>query len=757
MIGNTVSHYKILEQLGQGGMGVVYKAYDTKLKREVAIKFLSPEISLHEDDRERFMIEAQAAAALNHPNIATIYAIEEIHDELFIVMEYIDGPNLQKLLDDCSDSPLPIERASHYTVQIAAGLQAAHEKGIVHRDVKPANVMLTAKDQVKITDFGLAKMAQAGLAMKTGIAAGTAAYMAPEQVRGEEVDARADIWALGVVIYQMLSGTLPFKGLYEAAFFYSILNEEPAPITTLNPAVPAPIAAVIEKALQKNLQRRFQSMKELQAALQMPALQSKMQSARRELADAAFFPALTAAKNIPALAVLPFVDMSPQKDQEYFCDGMAEELINALTQIEDWRVVSRTSAFQFKTQAQDVRRIGEQLKVETVLAGSVRKAGNRLRITAQLINVADGFQLWSEKYDRELDDVFAIQDEIAGAIVTKLKMKLGGDLEKPLVKHYTENLEAYNVYLQARFHLNKRTEEGLQKGLAYCEQALALDPAFAPAYAGLADGFILLGFQGFFPPHEAMPKAKSAAEKALGLDETLAEAHTSLGCIYAVYDLSWQESAQHFQRAIALKPNEATGHYWYAIWHLLPRGQFEQCRFEINKAQELDPLSLVLKAGIGWQYYFARQFDQAIAALQQTLELDANFIFARDILGQAYLQKGMNEQALAEMEKAVALSNRRTLSLSALGHAYATVGKREQAQRVLEELHQAAAQKYVSSYDRAMIYVGLGDNDQALAWLEKAFAEHNGWVVFLKVEPRLDALRPDARFGALLKKARLAE
>lgn len=749
MIGNTISHYKILAPLGEGGMGVVYQAHDTKLKREVAIKFLPPEISLREDDRERFMIEAQAAAALNHPNIATIHAIEEVADELFIVMEYIDGPSLQKLLDDCSGSPLPFERANHYTVQIAAGLHAAHEKGIVHRDIKPANVMLTSKDQVKITDFGLAKMAQASFAIPAGRIAGTAAYMSPEQVRGEETDARADIWALGVVMYQMLTGTLPFKGFYESALFYSILNEESEPITTLNPAVPTAMVAVVEKALQKNLRQRFQSMKELQAALQPPAPPAKLQTA--------FFSPLPAAKNIPALAVLPFTDMSPQKDQEYFCDGMAEELINALTQIEDWRVVSRTSAFQFKAQAQDVRQIGEQLKVDTVLAGSVRKAGNRLRITAQLVNVADGFQIWSEKYDRELDDVFAIQDEIAGAIVTKLKMKLGGDRETPLVKHYTENLEAYNLYLQARFHLNKRTEEGLQKGVMYCEQALASDPAFAPAYAGLADGFILLGFQGFLPPQDTMPKAKSAAEKALALDETLAEAHTSLGCIHAVYDLNWQESAQHFQRAIALKPNEATAHYWYAIWNLLPRGQFEACRQEIQKALELDPLALVLKAGIGWQYYFARQYDQAIAALQKTLELDANFIFARDLLGQAYLQKGMIEQALSEMEKAVALSHRRTLSLSTLGHAYATAGKREPAQQILAELQNVATQKYVSVYDLALIYVGLHDHDQALAWLEKAYAEHNGWVVFLKVEPRLDALRADARFAALLKKARLEE
>jgi len=447
--------------------------------------------------------------------------------------------------------------------------------------------------------------------------------------------------------------------------------------------------------------------------------------------------------------------LSVQKDQEYFCDGLAEELIDALTKISGWRVVSRTSAFSFKNQNLDIRAIGERLNASHALEGSVRKAGNRLRITAQLVNVQDGFQLWSEKYDRELDDVFAIQDDIAGAIIKRLQMKLTGAQETELVKRYTKNLEAYNLYLQARFHLNKRTEEGLKKGVAYCEQAIVLDPEYALAYAGLADGFALLGFQGFLPPNEAMPRAKAAAEKALAIDETLAEAHTSLGCIRAIYEWNWRESEKEFKRALELKPNDGAAHYWHALWYLLPTGQFEICLAEIQKAQELDPLSLVLKAGIGWQYYFARQFDQAIAALQKTLEMDENFLFAHDLLGQAYLQKGMHEQAIVEMEKAVALSNRRTLSLGTLGHAYAISGKSAEAQKILAELLELAKSKYVSSYDIALVYAGLGENGQALAWLEKAFAEHNGWLVFLQVEPRLEPLRAEARFSALLKKVGL--
>jgi len=745
MIGNTISHYKILEQLGTGGMGVVYKAYDVRLKREVAIKFLPPEISLREPERARFMIEAQAAAALNHPNIATIYAIEEVDDELFIVMEFIDGADLKKLL--INHCQLSIDNCLAYAIQIADGLQAAHDKGIVHRDIKPANIMLIprGRDQVKITDFGLAKMAQASSLTKAGMTLGTAAYMSPEQAQGLPIDHRTDIWALGVVLYEMLTGALPFHGEYEQAIFYEIVNVDPQPIPPAleRLALHTSLQRLVNKALAKKVAERYQQMDEMAQALR--AIQKSL------AAETAFAPAAAST----SIVVLPFADLSAQKDQEYFCDGLAEELIDALTKISGWRVVSRTSAFSFKSQNLDIRTIGERLNASHALEGSMRKAGNRLRITAQLVNVTDGFQLWSEKYDRELDDVFAIQDGIAAAIVKKLQMKLTGAQETELVKRYTKNLDAYNLYLQARFHLNKRTEEGLKKGVAYCEQAIALDPEYALAYAGLADGFALLGFQGFLPPNGAMPQAKAAAEKALAIDEALAEAHTSLGCIRAIYEWNWRESEKEFKRALELEPNDGAAHYWHALWYLLPTGQFDKCLAEIQKALELDPLALVLKAGIGWQYYFARQFEQAIAALQKTLEMDENFLFARDILGQTYLQKGMPEQALAEMEKAVALSHRRTLSLGTLGHACAISGKSAEAQKILQELLELAKSKYVSSYDIALVYAGLGENDQALTWLEKAFAEHNGWLVFLKVEPRLEPLRAEARFSALLKKVGL--
>ncbi len=745
MLGQIISHYKILEKLGAGGMGVVYKAQDLKLDRFVVLKFLSPDLTRDEKAKERFIVEAKAASALDHPNVCTIYEINETDDgKLFIAMAYYEGETLAaKIKQQKENSKASLDWAIDITVQIASGLARAHEAGIVHRDIKPANIIITKRKEVKILDFGLAKLAGQQHLAKSGATLGTIAYMSPEQAQGLEVDHRTDIGSLGVVMYEMLTGQLPFQGHYDQAVMYAIVNTELEPITKLRSEVPAELERLVQKALQKNPAHRYQKMEEVLANFKLAGAKVATKISPPE------------EKSRLAIVVLPFTDLSPQKDQEYFCDGLTEELIDALTKLEGCRMVSRTSAFAFKGKELDIRTIGKQLNVSHALEGSVRKAGNRLRITAQLTNVEDGFQLWSEKYDRELDDVFAIQDDIADAIVKKLKMKLTGAQQTVLVKRYTKNLEAYNLYLLARFHLNKRTEEGLQKGVAYCEQAIALEPGYALAYAGLADGYALLGFQGFIPPKEAMPKAKASAEQALTIDDELAEAHISLGCIRALYERNWPESAKAFQRALELHPNNSTAHYWHALWYLLPTGQFEQCLAEIKRALELDPLSLVLKAGIGWQYYFARQFEQAIAALQKTLEMDENFLFAHDLLGQAYLQKGMHEQAIAEMEKAVALSNRRTLSLSTLGHGYAISGKSAEAQKILKELLELAKSKYVSSYDIALVYAGLGENGQALAWLEKAFAEHNGWLVFLKVEPRLEPLRAEARFSVLLEKVGL--
>ncbi len=739
MIGQTLLHYKILSELGRGGMGVVYKAHDTKLNRTVALKFLPPDLTREQEAIDRFINEAQAASSLDHANICTIYEINETAEaQLFIAMAGYDGETLQEKI---ARGKLQVAEAIDIATQIARGLERAHEAGIVHRDLKPSNLIITTRGEVKIIDFGLAKLAGQMHFTKAGKLSGTVAYMSPEQVQGQPIDHRTDIWSLGVVLYEMLTGALPFQGEGDQALIFSIVNEEARVIASLRKETPALLAQLVHKAMQKNPAARHQTMAEV----------------IRDLARLLDQATVSSEKSIPAIVVLPFADLSPQKDQEYFCDGLTEELVNALSKIEGWRVVSRTSAFAFKGKEQDVRVIGKQLNVSHALEGSVRKAGNHLRLTAQLTSVGDGFQLWSGKYDRELGDVFAIQDDIAGAIVDKLKMKLARNQQAQLIKRYTENLAAYNLYLQARFYLNKRTEPGLRKSITFCEQAIALEPGYALAYAGLADSYILLCFQGFLPPQEAMPKAKAAVEQALAIDETLAEAHTSLGCIRAIYEHDWAGSEKDFLRALALNPNHSMTRYWYALWYLLLTGQFERALAETQKALEFDPLSLVINTGRGWQFYLAGQHERALEAIQQTLEMDKDYVFARDLLGQIYAQQGRYEEAIAELEKVVALSNRRTLSLAALGHVYAVAGKIDEAQQILDELLALAQQKYVSAYDIALIYAGLAEHERALDWLEKAYAEHNCWLGFLNIEPRFYGLRAEARFGALLKRVGLSQ
>lgn len=741
MIGQTLRHYKILSELGRGGMGVVYKALDTKLNRTVALKFLPPDLTRDQEAIDRFINEAQAASSLDHANICTIYEINETAEgQLYIAMAGYDGQTLEKKIAGADSRPsLRIEDAIDIAMQIARGLERAHEAGIIHRDIKPSNVIITTRGEVKIIDFGLAKLAGQRHFTKTGNLSGTVAYMSPEQVQGQAIDHRTDIWSLGVVLYEMLTGALPFQGEGDQALIFSIVNEEARVIASLRKETPALLVQLVHKAMQKNPAARHQTMAEV----------------IRDLARLLDQATASSEKNIPAIVVLPFADLSPQKDQEYFCDGITEELVNALSKIEGWRVVSRTSSFAFKGKEQDIRAIGKKLNVSHALEGSVRKAGNRLRLSAQLTSVEDGFQLWSGKYDREMGDVFAIQDDIAGAIVDKLKMKLAGDQQAQLIKRYTENLAAYNLYLQARFYLNKRTEPGLRKSITFCEQAIALEPGYALAYAGLADSYILLCFQGFLPPQEAMPKAKAAVEQALAIDETLAEAHTSLGCIRAIYEHDWAGSEKEFLRALALNPNHSMTHYWYALWYLLLTGQCEAALAETQKALEFDPLSLVINTGRGWQFYLAGQHERALLALEQTLEMDKDYVFARDLLGQIYAQQGRYEEAIDELEKAVALSNRRTLSLAALGHVYAVAGKTDEAKQILEELLALAQQKYVSSYDVALIYAGLSENERAMEWLEKAYEEHNCWLGFLNIEPRFHRLRQEARFVALLEKVGL--
>jgi serine/threonine protein kinase len=490
MIGKTVSHYKILEEIGRGGMGVVYKAKDTKLKRTVALKFLPPELIRDPEAKERFIHEAQAASALDHPNIGTIYEIDETADgQTFIVMAYYEGETLKEKLEK---GAIDFEEAYDIVILIASGLAEAHEKGIVHRDIKPSNVLITERGRVEIIDFGLAKLAEQTKITREGTTLGTVAYMSPEQTRGKEVDHRTDIWSLGVILYETVIGQKPFKGDYDQAVIYSILNEEPTDIRKLRSDAPAAIEKIIKKALAKSPEKRYQKIEEFVADLRLV----REKHVKKASAEQPF-------SGKHSIAVLPFVDMSPKKDQEYFCDGLSEELINALTHIKKLRVAARTSAFSFKGEKYDVREIGDKLNVDTVLEGSIRKAGERLRITAQLVSATDGYHLWSEKYDRNMEDIFAIQDEISLAIVDKLKIELLGDEAALLVKRGTDDLEAYDLYIKGRFFWEQRGK-GIGKAVECFKRAVARDPNYAQAYAGLADSYNLLAFYGFMPSRDAL-------------------------------------------------------------------------------------------------------------------------------------------------------------------------------------------------------------------------------------------------------------
>jgi serine/threonine-protein kinase len=742
--GKLVSHYKIIEKLGAGGMGVVYKAEDTRLKRNVALKFLPPELTRDGEAKERFVLEAQAASALDHPNICNIHEIDETDDgQLFIAMACYDGETLRRKL---KQGPLGMEEALDITIQVAHGLLKAHEKGIVHRDVKPANIMITSDGVVKIMDFGLAKLAgQTGLT-KAGTTVGTVAYMSPEQARGREIDHGADIWSLGIVLYEMITGELPFKGEADQAVIYSILNEEPIPAANMRAGVPSELETNINKALAKNPELRYETVRDFLADL------TKARGALEGDVSKRF----SGRKTKPSVAVLPFTDMSPQQDQEYFCDGMAEELISALTNLEGLQVASRTSAFQFKGKAYSICEIGRRLNVQNVLEGSVRKAGNRLRITAELVSIADGYHLWSEKYDRELEDIFAIQDEISLAIVDKLKPKLLAGEKAKLVKRFTDSQEAYNLYLKGRYFWNRRYEVGMQRGLVCFQQAIDIDPLYALAYTGIADSNNFLGLYGLLRPLEAYPRAKEAAEKALEIDDTIAEVHASLGWIRMYFNWDWSAAEKEFRRAIELNPNYATAHEWYSML-LAAMGRYDEAITEIKRAQELDPLSLIVNAMVGCNYYFARQFDRAIEQLQKTLELDPNFSMTLLFLGAAYAGKAMWKDAISALQKLAYLSEGRPFAAAFLGSVQAMSGQREEALKTLGQLDKVSAKVYFSPWHRALIHMGLGDKDRAFECLEKAYLERESFFAFLNELPLIDSLRSDPRFATLVKKTGLGE
>jgi len=737
LAGTRLGSYEVEGLLGRGGMGVVYMARQVSLDRLVALKILPPNLSRDPSYISRFKREARAVAKLSHTNIVQIFDISEENELHFFSMEFIDGRTLDSFLEERGS--LEPDEAVRIISQAARGIEHAHRSGIIHRDIKPSNIILDEPGNVKVMDFGLARIADDHSKLtQSGALMGTLDYMSPEQCRGDELDERTDIYSLGVVLYEMLSGRVPFEAPNEAALINKIINEKSAEVSSVNPNVPSGLNDVVSRAISKTRETRYHSIGEFLEDVSKLSALGHSTSMSQEKAS-------------PSIAVLPFVNMSADPEQEYFCDGLAEELINALTQIKDLHVVARTSAFSFKGEKLDVRDIGKKLNVATVLEGSVRKAGNRLRITGQLVNVADGYHLWSERFDREMDDVFAIQDEITLAIVEKLKPKLLKEEKAKVAKRQTVDLEAYNLYLKGRWFSGKMNVEDIEKAIDYFWQAIRKDPNFALAYAELALAYIGLAWWGS-PPREAYSKGKEAALKALEINDTVAEAHSALALAKLYLDLDWQESEKENQLAIEKNPGSAGAHFSYA-WFLSMVGKHDEAITEVQQALELDPLNLLVNINVGTVFTSARQYDKAIEAFQRTIELDPMYSHAHDYLAFIYVQKSMPDEAMIEFEKQRKISRGwDPLGEGLTGLAYAVTGETEKAREILDELIEQSGHRYVSQTMIAAMHLYLNETDKGFEWLEKAYEARDPWLFGLKVNPVFDIIRDDPRYHAMLKK-----
>jgi serine/threonine protein kinase len=777
--GARLGRYEVRAHIGEGGMGQVYLAQDTQLGRVVALKVLPADVASDQQRMQRFIQEAKAASGLNHPNILTIYEIGQSDSVPFIATEFIEGDTLREHM---IRSKVDLIGVLDLAIQTASALAAAHDAGIVHRDIKPENLMVRRDGYIKILDFGLAKISEpqvtdfeATTMVKTdsGIVMGTAHYMSPEQARGMEVDARTDLWSLGIVLYEMVAGRAPFAGSTTGDVIVSILEREPLPLLRYAPDVPAELERIIRKTLVKHREERYQTAKDL--ALDLKSLKQELEfeaklktsfdSGQRARASGSQSGGgardtgsrrRSSRKAINSLAILPLVNASDDPGAEYLSDGITESIINSLSQLPRLRVMARSTVFRYKGKDVDPQEVGRDLDTRAVLTGRVFQLGGRLIIRTELVDAIDGRQLWGEQYNRDPSDILAVQQEIAEQISEKLRIKLSGEEKKRLAKRPTRNATAYELYLKGLHHWNKWTKEGFEKSIEYFEQAVAEDPGYALAYASLSAAHGALWHLGFLPARETLPKAEAAAFKALELDDTLAEPHVSIACYRMCSDWNWPGAGLEFRRAIELNSESAWAHQMYAFY-LATIERHDESIAESRRARELDPLSPIVNAGLAMALFYARRYDEAIEQCRMTLELDQNFIIAREVLGMAYEQKGMYREAIAVQLQPQAILGIVTADMTALLEAaYREAGVSGYWRKRLELAKKLSEQNYVPTYAMAQLYAMNNEPDQAFEWLEKAYREHSSFMTHLRIAPRLDNLRSDPRFTELVRRVGIA-